>query len=80
MLSQFISPRDIQQKTPNSKLNTYSTKLCSNSGGFDIRFGCVGFDVAFCRGGGGFAMLHEFVIPVPTNALFDPVDIMGNYH
>jgi len=23
-------------------------------------------------------MFHDFVIPVPTNAIFDPVDIMGN--
>jgi hypothetical protein len=27
---------------------------------------------------GGFALFHEFVVPVPTNAIFDPVNVVGD--
>jgi len=27
-----------------------------------------------------FAMFDEFMIPIPTNTIFDPVNIMRNYH
>ena len=31
-----------------------------------------------CGFGGKFVMFHEFVLPVPTNAIFDPVNVVGH--
>ena len=31
------------------------------------------------RFGGELAMFHEFVLPIPTNSIFDPVNIVGDY-
>ena len=74
MTSQFL----LQCNKPSK---TYP-KLCSDDRRLatctlSLSLGTLAVDSSFR---GGFAVFHEFIIPIPTDALFDPVNVMGDYY